>query len=481
MTKIINIYHIAISIFMAIVILSQCKFEIKENQPNVLGTQNPFYGMFEVPTDLKLPLIQNVPNFRNQDSLVLYLQNNADEFSWRTFVAICWPSNENGKPDTNSSFALESNHVVFEYWMPGAKVYPKDGRIPQSWEEHIGSRGNNIVAYVASELRTIAKLNTFENKEADHHLLTDQNHNHTLYQVFYNREAFEYVVRAKLYNLDGQKEFVKNWPSATRGLKVIENGKEIGIEERYKRAYFSIGNSVDSSFKLLGGDYYFLKNPNSSIIKSAWRIMTPNDDKRRYFIRKVFNDSNTIIEIGLVGIHIAQKVSEATQWVWSSFEHIDNAPLLGPDGKPMVVDSMKYSYYNKENLDTSTYNQAFTIKMHQDVQKKTPNQVVRINPIAASTQEITQKYWEKIRAVNPNSPWQYYQLVGTQWPFDPTLFTSGDRYTPTLMANTVLETFDQKTSSCMGCHSQARFMTSDTSTNGYGYNADFIWGLTNVK
>lgn len=83
--------------------------------------------------------------------------------------------------------------------------------------------------------------------------------------------------------------------------------------------------------------------------------------------------------------------------------------------------------------------------------------------------------------VDSNSVWQYYQLVGTQWPFLPTLFTSGEGYTPNIMANTVLETFEQKNSSCMGCHSNARFLTSDTTTRGYGYNADFIWGLTNVK
>lgn len=473
--------HMMIAIVLAILLLGQCKMNTNFNSPNLMGIRNPFYGLYNIPSDLNLPLIQNVPNFQNKDSLVLYLQNNADDFSWRTFIATCWPANLDGTPDTNSSFALKSNHVVFEYWMPSHKLYTKDGKIPESWDQHIQVTGNSLLTYIASELRTIPKLNTLEKTEADHHILIDQNRNTTLYQLFYNREAYEYVTNAKLYNLEGQKEFVKNWPSVTRGLKVIENDTQVNIVERYRRAYFSIGNTVDSSFKLMGGDYYFLKNPNSSIIKSAWRVMTDKDDKSRYYIRNVLNDSNQTVEMGLVGLHIVQKVSEATQWIWSSFEHIDNAPGLNSDGLPDIDPNVKYSYFNPENIDTNRINKPNPKKTQNKELWNQPHQIVRINPIAQSTNAINDRYRQKIRMVDSNSVWQYYQLVGTQWPFLPTLFTSGEGYTPNIMANTVLETFEQKNSSCMGCHSNARFLTSDTTTRGYGYNADFIWGLTNVK
>src|SRR5204863_8940539 len=96
-----------------------------------------------------------------------------------------------------------------------------------------------------------------------------------------------------------------------------------------------------------------------------------------------------------------------------------------------------------------------------------------------------------LKTVAPNAPWQYYELVGVQWPAevnnvtaaDPKTFPdnitnmSGGRPVPAFLSNSVVETYLQKgmqqpplqfpyqgitppgpffmTSSCMACHSQA--------------------------
>ena len=64
-------------------------------------------------------------------------------------------------------------------------------------------------------------------------------------------------------------------------------------------------------------------------------------------------------------------------------------------------------------------------------------------------------------AVNPKSVWQYYQLVGTQWPVngDSVNMNTGNPF-PVYMANCTLETYDQGSvpgvsSSCIGCHNAA--------------------------
>ncbi len=473
--------NLVIAVLFPVLIFNYCKNFQKDLGNTITENNNPFKGKYNIPADLNLPLIQNVPNFQNIDSLNLFLQNNADDFSWRSFVAICWPSTTHGDPDTSKTFAMESERVVFEHWMPAARIYKKDGQVPDPWDNNLLRSRHNSNEHVLSDLRVIPKLNLFEKTEADHHMLVDQNGNPTYYQIFYNKVAYDYIMATGLYNKAGQKSFVKNWPSATQGLTIIQDSQQVNIAKKFQRAYFSIGNTVDSTFDLNGGRYYFTKHANTSIIKSAWRIITPADDRSRFYIRKVKDDNNNDIEIALVGIHLAQKVSEATQWIWSSFEHNDNAPHCDAVGKPIIDASVKYSYFNKNFLDTNQFNKPQNINS-KDLLKLKPDQVVRSTPIASSTQKINDLYHNKIKLVNKNSVWLNYRLIGTQWPFDPTLFTVGGGYTPAKLANTTLESFEQKTSSCMNCHSKARFLVNDTTVaRGFGYDADFIWGISNAK
>lgn len=207
----------------------------------------------------------------------------------------------------------------------------------------------------------------------------------------------------------------------------------------------------------------------------------PNDDKGRYYTRKVTIKSGKEIEIGLVAMHIAHKVAEATQYVWSTFEHIDNAPEMADDGSAIVDDNIHYSYFNKTKNDTSKYNSPTDTSLYFNGTQRTPAQVVRRNKILSITEEINNYYRENIKKFEPESVWQYYKLVGTQWPGKPEFFTVSGDYTPPLLANTVLETYLQKTSSCLDCHSQARFLYNDPATSGIGYSADFVWGLSNAK
>jgi hypothetical protein len=180
-------------------------------------------------------------------------------------------------------------------------------------------------------------------------------------------------------------------------------------------------------------------------------------------------------------MHIAHKVSEATQWVWSTFEQIDNAPEMADDGSAIIENDKNYSYFDKTKNDPSIFNLATDSSLYFDGTPRKPAQVVRVNKIEESTEKINDFYRENIKKHEPESVWQYYKLVGTQWPFDFALFTTGGDYTPKILANTALETFSQSTSSCMECHSQARFLYDDPASRGMGYNADFIWGLANVK
>src|SRR5262249_16240508 len=106
------------------------------------------------------------------------------------------------------------------------------------------------------------------------------------------------------------------------------------------------------------------------------------------------------------------------EWVWSSFEQVDNVPPK--------VDNVPSSFNN--GTDTpATGTQGFANRPTytapgQLPANPTPVQVSRLNPIpttppGASTADVTNTFHA---ALPKTSVWQYYELVITQWPSNPT-------------------------------------------------------------
>src|SRR5262249_19719021 len=66
-------------------------------------------------------------------------------------------------------------------------------------------------------------------------------------------------------------------------------------------------------------------------VKAAWMDMKNVSNPERYYTRPALAlDPATLtcspIIVGLVGLHIVQKTPSRPQWIWSSFEHVDNVP-----------------------------------------------------------------------------------------------------------------------------------------------------------
>src|SRR5205085_11184516 len=71
----------------------------------------------------------------------------------------------------------------------------------------------------------------------------------------------------------------------------------------------------------------------SVILKAAWLDMAgfPAEQVKRYYTRTAIvrdpaADSCSRVTVGLVGLHIVQKTASRPQWIWTSFEQIDNVP-----------------------------------------------------------------------------------------------------------------------------------------------------------
>src|SRR5262249_27518741 len=205
------------------------------------------------------------------------------------------------------------------------------------------------------------------------------------------------------------------------------------------------------------------------------------------------------LTVGLVGLHIVVKTPSRPAWIWSTFEQVDNVPAIGatapfpqpyynfhdqtntamPPGDPHCVVALNGTGPNPNNLNPPP--------QPMPLVAPPPFNVTRIQPIDPSTAQTNSNY----QALLQNTPWQYYQLVMTQWPvttppnpnahsgktnntFQGVNTASGTCPPPppapqnlcTSFANVTMETFDQAAigTGCMNCHNATA-------------NNDFLWSL----
>lgn len=371
-------------------------------------------------------------------------QRAADLFSWQTFVALDWPARRGarGVPDPTVPINAPGPRV-WETWKSTSEVFrERDGLPvpPEPWD---------VPEPMPAACGGAAKLLMFDEKVddlleavvqptyADGTLpgtLTDQAGHRVRYEVRINQRAFEYIARHRLW--DGKAQ------SAVREV----------------------------SFP-----------PGAQIVKAAWREVDAAAADRFHTIDACLCEEGERGEptgcrrqsMGLVGFHIMAKTVSAPQWVWSTFEQVNNvAPTHGAPAS-----------FNDPGCPGCARNR-------QRPEGK-PNQVSRVIPIPSrdpvcrvagvAVDNIARLNLDmQVALRNAGSVFTHYELVGTQWPDltapavqgqPPTVFEA----VPALLGNTTLETFIQDTSSCMGCHAVA-----GTDRNPGWVSADFTFTLNNA-
>lgn len=262
---------------------------------------------------------------------------------------------------------------------------------------------------------------------------------------------------------------------------------------------------------------------NGSIeIKTAWRIISQiaGDDPSRYYIQTAIvavpgdlvsggNQICSTVKLGLVGMHIIQRnpvdpknAVLLPQWIWATFEHVDNAPMAQSPcsvdaagcganawlnqpscGPATLSSSVRYSFYNQKSgaqgtniapVASSSSSTSFpwnsTIPYAQGATTAataTPL-ATRCWSIYPTTSQINTQWQSALAALK--TPFQNYMLVGTQWGGDvePPQKANHlpDDAVPAMLSNMTLETYIQNYTgsikngpgpgSCIGCHSGAK-------------------------
>ncbi len=356
-------------------------------------------------------------------------QMDFDVFSWKSFVALNWPANADGTPNTNVKIGQEAKAKrVWEFYMDPDDVFLPDGSEP-TWKspEDIGAGLHMIKG--AGQVR-------LSNLDALHFPVVDQDKNFVVFGIRMNKDEFDYIVANGLYNKKGQ---MGPSPLAEKFISFPSGAKDGAV------------GAVE--------------------IKTAWRLFPPEpkpdpEIMKRYFTTEAVltipkensvtgNELKIPTTLGLVAVHIAHKTKAFPQWVWSTFEHVDNLTDVPPEPEKPDVAPIK-PYLWAETAPFASPNQ------------RIPVQVKRKTDIPAETVKLNEAWQKKLRAVDEASVWQYYQLISTQWPTQPAARKPGERPTtakqirdyqgspaPVLLANIPTEVYNQDTSSCIVCHSKA--------------------------
>jgi hypothetical protein len=369
-------------------------------------------------------------------------------FAWRAFIALNWPGfvspAQRGEADRAKTLG-DAGPRVWETWKSRHEVFQQDeagyARIPATWNS-AGDR-NPCDRPGARPTKTLSSFTGFDEfNQAGASLdkpanpLVAQNRTYVRYEVRFNEQEFNSIIDRKWYVRD-------NLPTAQAP------------------GAFQIG-SIE--------------------VKAAWRILTERDTpaiRQRYYVvnnvavSSVGNNSPaaacSFADIALVGLHIVVKTKYRPQWIWMSFEHVDNVPPVGvgkarePDAKDALV---PYAF-NDAIKRPARVDPQISAPMLEPISMRNPPQsdpepiqVVRRRPIEAGIMAMNRAYWALPEI--GNTVWANYMLVMAQWP------TSAKPASPknpghpfpasdvkTNLANTTMETFQQHApTSCMSCHHQ---------------------------
>jgi hypothetical protein len=360
-----------------------------------------------------------------------------DDFSWRAFIALNWPAltgaANRGQPDRNKRFG-DPGPRVWETWKARFEVFAPGASQPAPWNSYDGGNPCGGVGNDKKMLSAFSHFGDFNQAAFTLQTLANplvaQNRTYTRYEVRFNKEQFDTIFKNEWY-------IKKKQPTAANP-----------------------GTFADGSIE----------------VKAAWRILNERDTKEiraRYYVTEAFvfdpeatAKAGAVVcnqqDVALVGFHIVIKTPLRPQWIWSSFEHIDNVPPAGSNGarEPDAKDAKAPYSYNSGNPPNDLAPPKAPLAISEGNPPSSnpdPMQVVRKQRITPDTMNTNRAYWALPEI--KGTVWENYMLVLTQWPSapaNPSIKHAGAPFPigpASTLADTTMETYQQKAgSSCMECH-----------------------------
>lgn len=245
-----------------------------------------------------------------------------------------------------------------------------------------------------------------------------------------------------------------------------QNGKVVYYNAQYTPNECGLKQGIDSGFPA-----------NVTELKLAWRQINPAEAPRYYTIQATIQSPNgpQQVLLGLVGFHIVKNTPNHPEFIWASFEHMDNAPDCDGTSTPpappgwsftsaacaaclnnpyagncgnILIDTCRFNIYqdppNKINICRAIPNGGGSLENQTNIEN--------LNAQMASI----------LSSLPPGSPmsvFRNYFLTGTLWiknpnsPIGPWLQDGS-----TTLLNTTMESYDQlggpntTAANCFSCH-----------------------------
>jgi hypothetical protein len=384
-------------------------------------------------------------------------QRGFDFYSWLTFLALNSPADgrtriDKSMPNTKTKWEDRTNFMqLLDVMLPkGAKPEWGKKSAPPGCESEFKPDSDMGIEIIEETYNQPFKTGA----------LIDQQGNYALFDILMNKDMFDYIQEHKLYSKAGQQS--------------AENSK--------LKVDFPAGKNPEKG-QIEGGLV------GGIIIKVSWKILDSEAEKRRFHtvdavISMLPEHGSTQRRcvrktLGLVGFHVMHKTVSRLQWIWTSFEHVDNVPEQSEIRK-----QKSWNFYKVCNTRVcppvnETPPRPWEPKPSFGLKFDGPfrSQIVRVTPLTEETKKMNRKFQEVVRG----TVWENYMLLSTQWPSDficagktahdpaakPLPDTDFEKEpdmncapAPTFLANSTLETYSQgnvplASSSCMACHGNA--------------------------
>lgn len=324
---------------------------------------------------------------------------------------------------------------------------------------------------------------------------------------------------------------VRNSPRTSRNIQakaVAQAGSHGIVVDRNNRSLY-YGLHINADFTTFIKTTLGLKkpddiknvDPNQSFpdgcleLKSSWRALTDEEKqpdnlktlRKSFFITEAqvptlaeqtdaggnktivaFADKPRSETVALVGLHVVGTTPGHPEFIWASFEHVENSPTpstatLG-DNDP-VNNKKDFTFYRKgktkkeSNLNPvpdDIFTPPVPLKL-LDASKQTLAPIVDIYREFNSGNDgvepdedvcnLNNSVRARLAAIPELAVWSNYQLIGAVWLKDPaTDFQAEKKFPPTTnfagekkLSNSTMETFTQrKQFNCFGCHDTSKSM-----------------------
>lgn len=408
-------------------------------------------------TPVLQPIIPCDSHGTNQDAF--------NKLAWQQFIALNWAADPAmpGRPNPAVAAAAfgqaGTTPVVWETFKEASEVFRPGGLAPLPWSAPQRAPGAMLKAAPRLGVKSLSVVSKFSSNDADalHEIaeagtagawLTAQprmNNYLTLFEKRINQDEYNYINRNKLYIGNNQAGF-----AIKQGINLPD------------------GSATFSSYGTVG----------AIEIKAGWiqlddPTLWPSFKTSQAYVSYPGDSAPRLVTVGLVALHIIRKTPNAQQFVWSTFEHVNNAPS---QNDPVPPPKPWYTFNNPSCNPQTDYYKCVPNKPPQACLDgaagcvkdpyTAPVQVVRLTPISNTTTNnivaLNQQTWATIQKANSASVFLNYQLVNVLWPNNNTPInpgatvnlTDGDATPPMAqqaVANSVLETYHQSLN-CLKCH-----------------------------